>query len=267
MLIEPNRDRKKIEEQINLVIEKTVFLIEDTVVGIYLHGSFAMGCFNPNMSDIDLLIVTQRQLLTEEKKNLINMLVEMSIKPSPIEATFVSLNQLTPWQHPCPFDLYYSERKRFDYISQIEDGSWQKWNDEVKKDYFLASYITSCKHKGICLWGETSENILPEVPVEDYADSMLHNFDDSASAANTNPVYYILNACRIMAFLSVGMVCSKVEAADWAISRIPLKLRPILIKALDFYTGKTGRPHFSYDEIYEYSTYFQDLFEEYKNQL
>ena len=28
------------------------------LTGVYLHGSLAMGCFNPQKSDIDLMVVT-----------------------------------------------------------------------------------------------------------------------------------------------------------------------------------------------------------------
>ena len=29
------------------------------LTGVYLHGSLAMGCFNPKKSDIDLLVVVE----------------------------------------------------------------------------------------------------------------------------------------------------------------------------------------------------------------
>lgn len=31
--------------------------LSDSLVGIYLHGSMAMGGFHPNQSDIDILVV------------------------------------------------------------------------------------------------------------------------------------------------------------------------------------------------------------------
>ena len=33
-------------------------LFGDDLIGVYLHGSAAMGCFNPKTSDLDLLLVT-----------------------------------------------------------------------------------------------------------------------------------------------------------------------------------------------------------------
>jgi predicted nucleotidyltransferase len=39
----------------------------DDVVGVYLHGSFALGCGNPNRSDLDLLAVTRRDATPAER--------------------------------------------------------------------------------------------------------------------------------------------------------------------------------------------------------
>ncbi len=42
--------------------------LNDNLVGIYLHGSLAMGCFNSKTSDIDLVIVVKTLLSFNTKK-------------------------------------------------------------------------------------------------------------------------------------------------------------------------------------------------------
>ena len=37
------------------------------LTGVYLHGSMAMGCFNPEKSDIDLLNVVEDDITDERK--------------------------------------------------------------------------------------------------------------------------------------------------------------------------------------------------------
>ena len=34
-------------------------ILKENLVGVYLHGSAVMGCFNPAKSDIDLIVVTE----------------------------------------------------------------------------------------------------------------------------------------------------------------------------------------------------------------
>lgn len=36
--------------------------LEGNLIGIYLHGSLALGCFNPITSDIDLLVLTRHKI-------------------------------------------------------------------------------------------------------------------------------------------------------------------------------------------------------------
>ena len=45
------------DKLLNEFVEKSKEILGDNLVGIYLHGSSVMGCFNPKKSDLDLIIV------------------------------------------------------------------------------------------------------------------------------------------------------------------------------------------------------------------
>ena len=45
-------------------------IIKDDLIGIYIHGSLAMGGFNPNTSDIDILVVVDKAMTVEPKRKL-----------------------------------------------------------------------------------------------------------------------------------------------------------------------------------------------------
>ncbi len=51
-----------VQVQIECLTETFKIQIAENLIGIYLHGSLAFGCFNPLRSDIDLLVVTQREM-------------------------------------------------------------------------------------------------------------------------------------------------------------------------------------------------------------
>lgn len=38
------------------IVDESKMIFKEDLTGIYLHGSLAMGCFNPKKSDIDLMI-------------------------------------------------------------------------------------------------------------------------------------------------------------------------------------------------------------------
>lgn len=49
------------------LIEEKGIENKKTLTGIYLHGSMAMGCFNPEKSDIDLIVVIEDNISDRQK--------------------------------------------------------------------------------------------------------------------------------------------------------------------------------------------------------
>ena len=60
-------------------------LLSESYLGCYLHGSLALGGFNPQKSDIDLLILIKDSLQFEKKIALSKLLLQYSNAPFPIE--------------------------------------------------------------------------------------------------------------------------------------------------------------------------------------
>ena len=53
------------------------------LVGVYLHGSAAMGCFNEQKSDIDLLTVVKDAVPEEVRLRYMEMVVELNALAPP----------------------------------------------------------------------------------------------------------------------------------------------------------------------------------------
>lgn len=49
------------------IVGKSKIIFKEDLTGIYLHGSLAMGCFNSNKSDIDLIIVIRNNITDIQK--------------------------------------------------------------------------------------------------------------------------------------------------------------------------------------------------------
>ena len=67
------------------------------LTGVYLHGSAVMGCFNPEKSDLDLLVVTETAPPDGEKRRFMEKVVSLNGKapaqgsssiPRPSNCTF-----------------------------------------------------------------------------------------------------------------------------------------------------------------------------------
>jgi predicted nucleotidyltransferase len=213
----------------------------DNLLGIYLHGSLALGCFNPGRSDLDLLAVTRREMTAEEKRRILQLLLLSSGSPHPIEISFLTEAQLVPWKHPTPYDLHYSEdwRKRYERLLVEDEPLAQKTE---QRDPDLAAHVTITRRRGIRLYGKPIEAVFPEVPRADYMASIIDDFYWAKEGLLVNPVYFVLNACRIYAYMKESSVLSKEEAGMWALSTLPNEYRPLIIKALAAYRGHKPEP-------------------------
>ena len=64
------------------IINKSKEILGENLIGIYLHGSMAMRCFNPDKSDIDLIIVIEDDMSDAQKLVLMEHIVLLNRQAS-----------------------------------------------------------------------------------------------------------------------------------------------------------------------------------------
>ena len=91
-------------------VERSKKILRDNLVGVYLHGSLVMGCFNPQKSDIDLIIVADEPLSDSDKRAYMDMVVGVNpCGPAKgIEMSIVLRRVCKPFVYPTPFELHFS---------------------------------------------------------------------------------------------------------------------------------------------------------------
>lgn len=248
---------ENVHNQINGLLKDVKCCLKDNMVGIYLHGSLAMGCFNPEISDIDILVIIEQNLDVETKRELIELLLCYSNQPKPIEISFLIKRYLARWEYPTPFDLHYSEDWRQYYIEQLNNGEWRQWNqpEYQHKDLDLAAHLMVTKHRGVCLLGKSIIEVFPEIPVKDYIDSIMYDFTDCVENITDNTVYCVLNMCRAYCYLTESKICSKEEGGVWALSVLPQQYHDIVKQALDVYRGNVINEGFDLVRVKEFVDY------------
>jgi predicted nucleotidyltransferase len=115
------------------------------LVGVYLHGSLAPGCFNPERSDIDLLVVTRRRLRHDERRPVAELALSRSNAPHPLVLTVVSEGDVRPWRYPTLYDFHYGESLRARVEEQLADGEIREADDT---DFDLAGTSASSSRAG-----------------------------------------------------------------------------------------------------------------------
>lgn len=247
-----------VKRQVQGFITDLVNLLANNLIGMYVHGSLAMACFNPRHSDLDLLVVTKEHLALDTKRHLAELLLRRSRAPQPIEMSVLAHSDLIPWQYPTPFAFHYSEMWRDQMQHDVASGNWQHWNDKIRKDPDLAAHITITKHRGICVYGKPIPNIFPDVPPDDYLASIIEDITGALATIEDDPVYAVLNTCRVWAFLQAGLIYSKQEGGKWALARVPDNIRPVVATALQVYSNEQESAHFDTDSLAAFITYMHE---------
>ncbi|CEG23406.1 Streptomycin 3''-adenylyltransferase [Planococcus massiliensis] len=153
-------------------------ILGDEITGTYVHGSLALGGFNPERSDVDLMVVVRNPLPENIQKELAHYLLGISNHPHPIEISILAEKQLIPWKFPTPYEFHFSEYWRVRYEQELAEPKGLYFHSEKKTDPDLAAHITILHHCGICLSGKAIELAFPEVPKEDYLASLIGDYEE-----------------------------------------------------------------------------------------
>ena len=227
---------------INSFVKQSIEILRDNLVGIYLHGSAAMGCYNPAKSDIDLIVVVKDSIPDGVKRTYLDMVVELSGKgpAKGIEMSIVKQGVCQPFVYPTPFELHFSAA-HLDWYKNDPDDYVLKMKGEDKD---LAAHFTIINHRGKCLYGASIKDTFADVPVQDYVDSIWNDIADAEAEIADDPLYLILNLARVLAYLKDGLVLSKKEGGEWALNNLPETYHSLLHNALEEYAEGTDM---SYD--------------------
>ena len=244
------------EQSLKLITDRIVKfskdILKDNLVGVYLHGSAAMGCFNDKTSDIDVLVVIDRDMTDEVKRQYMDMVVQLNAfaPKKGIELSIVRKAVCKPFVYPTPFELHFS-------IAHLE---WYKNNpqDYIMKmngtDKDLAAHIMITYHRGLCLYGEEIRSVFEDVGQTAYFDSIWSDIEQAEVDILEAPVYITLNLCRVLAYKQEKLILSKQEGGKWGLHHVPEQYRILIQKALDEYAS-VGSMEFDEKEALDYAKY------------
>ena len=192
------------------IADKSKLIFKENLTGIYLHGSLAMGCFNPDKSDIDLIIVVK------------NNITELSIVREEYCRNFL---------YPTPFELHFSNAHLQWFLDNPADYI-QKMNGTDKD---LAAHFKIIKKYGVVLQGAEINDVFADVPEKEYIDSIWYDVEGAKKDILNEPVYIILNLCRVAAFLKNDLILSKKQGGEWALQNLSAQYHAFISKALQCY--------------------------------
>lgn len=224
-----NTYNHEMQQQLKESLELLKMILGPDLLAVYLYGSSLVGGLQ-RYSDIDLFVITNRQTTMEERRRLVNGLLQMSGiymqgTKRPIEMTLVEKTAINPWNYPAQFDFQYGEWLR----TSFEVGQITPWTTHEMPD--LALIITQILLKSHTLSGLEPKQLLPDVPWRDYIKALLCDQSRLIADLEHDTRNVLLTYARTWSTLKTNAFRSKQDAADWVIHHLPKEHQPVMQRA------------------------------------
>lgn len=241
--VAPPKEASDAEALLMAIKRRYADILQENLLGIYLHGSLAAGCFQWERSDIDFLVVVRQTPSIEEKIALVEALymLEKDAPPEGFEMSVLLAEACREPAFPMPYALHYSRRWTRDY-ERDPQGFCQRMHGE---DPDLTTHILSLHAFGRAVYGPSVARMFGSVQREDVLCAIRNGLADAGEELHNKPVYYVLTLCRALAYLREGLVLDKKEAGQWGIAHASRSYQGVIQAALNAY--EYGRDMF-YDE-------------------
>lgn len=205
-------------------------VLQNQLTGIYLHGSMAMGCFNPDRSDIDIVVIVEDSITYEQKYSLMGQIVSLNMNAPAkgLEISFIKKEYCKPFVYPTPFELHFSPMHLQWFYDSPKDYI-HKMNGEDKD---LAAHFMIINKYGIRLCGKEISEVFGTVPREYYIESIWQDIENAQRNILDNPVYVILNLCRVLAYIKDQLVLSKVKGGEWGLAYLEKEHHALILQTL-----------------------------------
>jgi len=232
-----------LKQYLNEILAVFIDELHDNLVGVYLHGSLAMECFNPTKSDVDLLVVCETEISNDIKMRIIKRLLNVTLgNVNQLEMSIVLKKYVSTFFYPTPFELHYFHPRYLEDENYICGGPGFE-------DYDLAAHMMITYHRGRTLFGEEIKNIFKPIKREYYIQSIMNDIEDAPQGIINNPVYFTLNLCRVLLYIKKDKISSKKEGGLWGAKNLPSEFQTIVRESLDVYIGRTSETNLDSEEL------------------
>jgi predicted nucleotidyltransferase len=216
-------------------------LLHSNLVGIYLRGSLAMGDFNPDTSDLDVLAVTEIPVDESTYAGLLSLHNAIDHLPNRyarrLEMAYVDRRAIRRFQpgfrHPT-----LGQGEKLDWTEHHENWILERW---VIRNY------------GITLFGPPPASLIDPISSDeirsavrlrlaDWVEWALTPDDPEWLLPRSHKAYAVETMCRALHTLATGEVISKPLAVEWALKSLPEPWRTTVQHSQSWRTDQTNDP-------------------------
>jgi predicted nucleotidyltransferase len=213
-------------------LSQTHAVLKQNFIGMYLYGSLALGDFDPESSDIDILVVTASKLPTETVEALEALHERVQKSQSPW-ATRLEVS----YQPVAALRRYDPTNNRYPHISTVSPFSIL----EHGRDWIINRHIV--REKGVVIAGPSPKTLIDPISSDDLKATVRillcnswikHVSGSDWMRPRKYQAFTTLTMCRSLYVLKYGTTISKPEAAAWALETLEVQWRPLIKQALSW---------------------------------
>lgn len=227
---------KDVNEVLNSLTGEIALILEENLVGVYLTGSLSYGDFNPENSDIDLLVIIKNLISEEKLEALKKMHLDVERNNNKwakrIECSYVPLDMLPsilPPKTPRPYigeGIFYPEAPY--------------GNEWIINQYLLYNH-------SILLLGPDFKTLVKPIDIEDVRAACIRDLFEEWEPKINDPEwfnnshyqsYIVLNLCRILYTVMCHATATKKVSASWVKCEFAPEWRSLVQTAEDWHYGK-----------------------------
>lgn len=205
-------------------------IFDNKLLGLYLHGSIAMGAFNPKSSDIDFMVLLKSDVHEEEFLKLVSCHKKLCSKyeywGSKLEGSYLIMDKLYE-RHPPSSKRPYINGGNLRRAHHGPEWTFEKYTlaregialmDDVLDRKALMASILDLKSATKSLLKDWWQPLMKKE--SDLSDEYL--------------VYGVLTMCRIKHTMDLNIVASKVESAHYVLKQVSSIYGSLILEALDW---------------------------------
>jgi hypothetical protein len=218
--------------------------LEGNLVGVYTRGSLALGDFDPDTSDVDVLVLMERAVSDAEFEALAGFHARLGGSANrysqALEVAYLprgTLERFSPGESHPALCRWYHMASTFERREYGIDWVLERW---------------TIRERGTALVGPYPRELILPISPDELREAGWRRLQDwDAFAVDTaNPewlhrrhhAYVVETMCRALCTATTGEVVSKPAAVEWAASRLPPRWRPLLDRARAWRLDDAGDP-------------------------
>ena len=198
------------EHSIQTLTQRIITILSASSPSIYLYGSIPLGDFRLGWSDIDILVLTDKQITEEQAKKLVG-LRQVMLEKEPENQYYRSFEG-----GMLPLDAFLTGKAgRVVY--------WGTGGEKMTDHYVLDSFcMTELIESSILLYGNDIRNQLKAPEFSELYAGVKHHYETIRKyAQNTRRSIYsfgwMLDIARCIYTLRTGKIIAKTDASKWAL--------------------------------------------------